>query len=270
MYKASLIISVYNNVDFLRAVLDSLKYQSEQNFEIIISEDAAHVHVEQFISTYPFKQDYQHLSQEDNGWQKNKALNRAILAAKSEWLIFIDGDCVLHPRFVEFHVKLATPNRILSGKRVKLNQELTNSILTDSKQVLNIQSTLFQRLLCGKQGIKFLEEGLFINPKGLFGFIPVIRKMRHLTGSNMSFSKKAILEINGFDEDYVLPAFGEDRDLSWRFVGAGYKHCSVRNLAVQYHLSHKESWQDQSENLEKAISKKSENQFVCKNGINKY
>lgn len=119
-YKASIIISIYNNVKFLKVVLDSLKLQTEKKFEIIISEDAEHEHVKVFLNSYSFENDYQHLTQPDNGWQKNTALNNAIKAAKSDWLIFIDGDCVLHPRFVEFHVKYADPKCILAGKRVKL------------------------------------------------------------------------------------------------------------------------------------------------------
>ena len=100
-YKASLIISVYDNIPFLRAVLDSLAYQTETNFEVIISEDAEHAELAQFVSSYPFRNDYQHLTQPDEGWRKEKALNNAIRAAKSDYLIFIDGDCVLHPRFIE-------------------------------------------------------------------------------------------------------------------------------------------------------------------------
>ncbi|MDR0370880.1 MAG: glycosyltransferase, partial [Prevotellaceae bacterium] len=89
MYKASLIISIYDNIDFLRVILDSLKHQTEKNIEIIISEDARHEHVRHFIRQYPFENDHQHITQEDRGWQKNKALNNAIRAAKSDWLIFI-------------------------------------------------------------------------------------------------------------------------------------------------------------------------------------
>ena len=54
-YKASLIISVYDNIPFLRAVLDSLAYQTETNFEVIISEDAEHAELAQFVSSYPFR-----------------------------------------------------------------------------------------------------------------------------------------------------------------------------------------------------------------------
>lgn len=37
--QASLIISVYNKTDFLKSVLDSVMFQTDQRFEIIISED---------------------------------------------------------------------------------------------------------------------------------------------------------------------------------------------------------------------------------------
>ena len=132
-YKASLIISVYDNIPFLRAVLDSLAYQTETNFEVIISEDAEHAELAQFVSSYPFRNDYQHLTQPDEGWRKEKALNNAIRAAKSDYLIFIDGDCVLHPRFIEYHLKMAGEKYILAGKRVKLNARLSDKILSDSK-----------------------------------------------------------------------------------------------------------------------------------------
>ena len=106
-YKASLIISIYDNVSFLKVVLDSLMYQTEKNYEIIISEDAEFSEVAKFVRSYPFRNDYQHLTQPDQGWRKERALNNAVKAAKSDWLIFIDGDCVLHPRFIEWHVKMA-------------------------------------------------------------------------------------------------------------------------------------------------------------------
>jgi GT2 family glycosyltransferase len=270
-YRASLIISIYDNVEFLKSVLDSLKYQTEQNFEIVISEDAEHKSVKDFISKYDFKQDFQHLTQPDNGWQKNKALNRAISAAKSDWLIFIDGDCVLHPRFVEFHTKLAEKNAILAGKRIKLNSELSSNLLKDSSFIFQLQRKIVKLFfnIGNKKGIRFIEEGIFINPKSFFGFIPKMRRMYQLKGCNMSFSKEAAFAINGFDEDFSLPAIGEDIDLTWRFKAAGYKLKSVRNLAVQYHLHHKESWTDQTKNLLLMEEKKKQNQFYTLNGLKK-
>jgi len=267
--KASLIIAVYNNIPFLRVVLDSLKYQTEKDFEIVIAEDGESAAVKEFLNHYPFEQSWQHITQKDEGWRKNQGLNKAIRAAKSDWLIFIDGDCVLHARFIEMHVRYADENSILAGKRVKLDEASSQLILENSSNIKLLQNKLLRKLIWGKGKIKYIEEGLFISPEGLFGFIPKIRTLNHLTGSNMSFSKKTIYSINGFDEDYLLPAVGEDYDLTWRFDAAGFKHKSVRNLAVQYHLAHIENWVNQEENMIICRKKQLENKFVCKNGLEK-
>lgn len=268
MYKASVIISVYNNIDFLKLVLDSLQLQTEKDFEIIISEDGESETMKSFVESYPFSNVYQHLTQEDAGWQKNKALNNAIRNAKSDWLIFIDGDCVLHPRFVEMHVRYADEKLILAGKRVKLDKRNSEYLKNNfSEAIHKLQRILLRKLLFNKGDVVFVEEGIFISPDGIFDFIPRIRKANRLIGCNMSFSKKAIYTINGFDEAYKLPAVGEDTDLFWRFQAARFKVKSVRNLAVQYHLHHKENWSDNTENRARMLQNQKENRFVCKKGL---
>jgi GT2 family glycosyltransferase len=266
-YKASVIISVYSNDEALRAVLDSLKLQTEKDFEIIISEDAMHEHMREFCANYPFENDYQHLTQPDVGWRKNVALNNAIRASHSDWLIFIDGDSVVHPRFVEQHLKLSSPKGIVAGKRVKLDAEQSKWFL-EGDNYKKIQGRLWRNLFRGrKAGFEFVEEGLFINPNSVFGWIPRLRGMSNLRGCNMSFSKSAIEAINGFDEEYILPAVGEDADLVWRFQAAGYHLVSARNRAVQYHLYHKENWVEQSENLAIMERKMQNNEYICAQGL---
>jgi GT2 family glycosyltransferase len=265
--KASLIIAIYNNIPFLKVVLDSISYQTEKDFEIIIAEDGENAEVKEFIAHYPFEQPWQHLTQKDEGWGKNKAMNMAVKASKADWLIFIDGDCVLHHRFIEMHLRYADENSVLAGKRVKLDKTSSDFVLENSLNIRKLQKQLVKKLLFGKGQIRYIEEGIFISPDKVLGFIPGLRTLNHLTGSNMSFSKKAILFINGFDEDYQLPAVGEDLDLTWRFDAAGFKHQSVRNLAVQYHLQHKENWIDQVKNMDLYRNKQRDNKFVCTNGL---
>jgi len=267
--KTTLIIAIYDNIQFLKVILDSLRYQTEKDFEIIIAEDGENIKVKDFISQYPFNQPWQHLTQKDEGWRKNKAMNRAIRAAKADWLIFIDGDCVLHPRFIEMHLRYADENTILAGKRVRLDEITSKRLLEDSSYVQKLQRFLIPKLVSGKGGIKNIEEGIFISPSGLFSFIPKVRKLRNLKGCNMSFSKKAIYAINGFDEDYILPAIGEDFDLTWRFDKAGFNYKSVRNLAVQYHLHHPENWADTVENMKICRKNQQDNRYICQNGLNK-
>lgn len=268
--KASLIISVYNNVPFLKAVLDALQFQTEKRFEVIISEDGEDPEMRSFIHAYNFSGSLHHLTQPDLGWQKNRALNRAAESAQSDYLVFVDGDCILHPRFMEFHITRAQEPYVLAGKRIKLDAFSSELLLNGQLTVPVFQKFLFRNYFAMKRrGAAFMEEGFFIDPQSLLGFVPRLRSMYQLKGCNMSFSKQAFYAINGFDEDYVRPAIGEDIDLVWRFEGLGYQLKSVRNLAVQYHLYHKENWTNQEENIRLMQQKHDKLQFFCINGTTK-
>ena len=255
--KATLIISVYKHVEFLKAILHSLRQQTEQDIEVIISEDGEDAQMKEFVDSYPRYWPILHLTQPDNGWNKEKALNRAVLAAKTDWLIFIDGDCVLHPKFIEMHIKYQQRGVILAGKRIKLNEQLTQKVLNN--QSIHLLPYLFNHKKC-----RYVEEAFFC-PLAHWIRIPV----KHLLGSNMSMSRTDLLEINGFDENYTLPATGEDYDIEWRLQAKGCKIISLRHLAVQYHLYHKENWNNHIENMIYCRKKQAENQIICKNGIHK-
>lgn len=266
--KASLIISVYKDIYFLEQVMNSLELQTWRDFEVIISEDGGSPEMKHYVQNITTSFPLNHLTQEDLGWRKNRALNRAIQIAKTDWLIFIDGDCVLHPRFMEFHIKLSSRNSILAGKRVKLDPETSSDLISGKIQVSEMNKIILSKFYqISKKGGQFIEEGIFINPTGIFGFIPKMRKMRNLKGCNMSFHRSAIVAINGFNEDYAKPAVGEDIDLLWRFQGMGFQLVSVRNLSVQYHLHHKECWVEQEENMDMMRKNQKLLEYVCKNGL---
>jgi GT2 family glycosyltransferase len=255
--KATLIISVYKNITTLRAILESLERQTEQDFEVIISEDGQDADMAAFVQAYPFRWPMQHLTQEDLGWRKERILNKAVMAAKTDWLVFIDGDCVLHPRFMEYHIRYQQRGVMLAGKRIKLSPELSERYLKGEK--INFWPYLFFH-----RGCRFVEEAFFCR------WAEVLRRpVKHLVGSNMSMSRSDLIAINGFDENYTLPATGEDYDIEWRLQGIGCKIVSLRNLAVQYHLYHKENWQDHDENSVYCRQMQEQHQYICKNGIKK-
>lgn len=266
--KASLIISVYKNTTDLKVVLDGLNDQTEKNFEIIISEDGNSKEMKDFVDGYSSAFDIIHLTQPDMGWRKNHALNNAIKATSSNYLIFIDGDSVLHHRFIENHLRFASPKSILAGRRIKFGPVYSEKLR--KMPLLKFEKNIFLNLFALiKDGVKFIEEGIFINPDGPLQFIPILRGVSWITGCNFSCYKSALIAINGFDEDYIKPAIGEDVDLTWRWIGLGYKITSVRNLAVQYHLYHKENWTSQEENIAIMESKKARHAYRCENGLEK-
>ncbi len=266
--KASLIVSIYDNLPFLMAVLETLQRQTCSAFEIIISEDGEHPHIEEFLRHFPFKQPWKHLTQPDLGWRKNKALNRAVEASSTNYLIFIDGDCLLHPRFVEMHVSYATKGYVLGGKRLKLDPSTTQLLLDGTLSLNQLFAYCLKRLpSLQKNGLRFLEEGLFLSPNRFLGFLTKCRTIKELRGCNMSFFKSDLLDVNGFDEDYTLPAVGEDADITWRFLKKGLRLISLRNLAVEYHLYHREVWDQQNENLLLMKQKMEVGLYRCENGI---
>lgn len=258
--KASLIISIYKNTRALKAVLESLKRQTEQDIEVILSEDGDDAQMAAFISEYVFLWPMQHLTQADEGWRKERALNRAVAAAKNDWLIFIDGDCVLHPRFIEYHCRYKQRGVLLAGKRVKLNPDLSERMMQG--EPINLFLYLFAR-----RGCRYVEEAFFCSWAQW-----ARRRVKHLVGSNMSMSREDLIAVNGFDEHYTLPATGEDYDIEWRMIAKGCRIVSLRNLAVQYHLYHKENWNKEAQaiNMRYCREQQAKNAIICREGINQY
>ena len=104
--ETSVIISFYNKINYLKLVLAGFVNQSSKNFEIIIADDGSERQVvselEQHSVYLPFQ--IKHVWHEDKGFRKNKILNRAVAASNSDYLIFVDGDCIPHKKFVEDHL----------------------------------------------------------------------------------------------------------------------------------------------------------------------
>src|SRR3989339_2000144 len=91
MIDCSLIISFYNQIDYLKLVLAGLERQTFRNFEIILADDGSNQNVVRGIElltkqiSFPFV----HIWQEDKGFRKNRILNSAIRNSSSNYLIFM-------------------------------------------------------------------------------------------------------------------------------------------------------------------------------------
>lgn len=272
--KCSIIISVYKDTDSLDLILESLSNQTIIPNEVIISEDCQSEEMRDYINIAKDKYkdlDITHLFQEDIGWRKNKALNRAILASKYEYLIFIDGDCVPFDNFIENHVMQAEKKIVLSGKRVELGENITNQIrsrrLSVSKLTKNYWSYAPKLI---KDKTRHLEDILHISYKSFWA--PFMKRdVNYIIGCNWSVFKEDILAINGFDETYTLPSIGEDVDLGWRFRGLGIELKSCRHNANLVHLYHKKRFNNTQGEINNAILWKNhaQNKFFCENGIKK-
>jgi glycosyltransferase involved in cell wall biosynthesis len=239
MIKASLIISFYNNISYLKFIIAGLERQTFKDFEIIIADDGSNQEsidrIEQLALKIPFP--LKHVWQEDKNFRKNKILNKAVQSASTDYLIFIDGDCVPHPYFIQEHYQNRKEGVCFTGRRVNLSLKFT-SMLSES----NIRNGFFEN-----HNISLIADGLFGKSfdveKGFYIKEPAIReylnrKKRGILGSNFSIYKSDLLKINGFDERYEGPSVGEDSDIQYRLELIGIKIKSLKYIAIQYHLYH--------------------------------
>ena len=258
--KLSVIISYYKNIENLKLILKALNNQSIGGFEIIISEDDNNYDTLDFIdknkSNYSFP--IQHLNQkEDTGFRKNEMLNRAIMAAKSDFVAFIDGDCIPNKQFVKEYVKNLKKDSFMSGRAVMLSKEISEKIVKNqSLKDLNFFSLIFS-------GSSKVKEAIY------FPFFPLTYKIRGMVGRNWGIHKQNLIDINGFDTDYVFAGVGEDVDIEWRLMANGVKRKSIKNKAIVYHIYHDKVYSEVNvgNNYKKLEEKKKLNNIKCLNGI---
>ncbi|HTH54538.1 MAG TPA: glycosyltransferase [Cyclobacteriaceae bacterium] len=264
--KASIVISYYKNIPNLELILFGLSNQSARGaFEVIVSEDDDAKETVDFLNIVKQKVPFPiiHLSQKDEGFLKCKALNKAIEASTSDFLIFLDGDCIPHPHLVKEYIETKRPGRAQYGRRVMLSEKISKDLL--SRKSLNVLN-FFNLVRCG---CKRVEEGLYLT------FVPQALKKKStglLLGCNMGISKSDLVAINGFDEDYVAPGGGEDSDVEWRLSALGtVSFYSMKFRSIVYHIHHQERFSKNQELKNEGIlaRKMQEGFFRCKNGLKK-
>lgn len=240
MIELSLIISFYNRLDYLKLVFAGLEIQSFKNFEVIIADDGSNEVVVNELKSFIKKFDFpiKHIWHEDKGFRKNKILNKAIVESQTNYLVFIDGDCIPHSEFLKEHFINREEKVCLTGRRVNLSKKITDKLneeLVRNKFLERNNFLIFLDSIFG-ESVDF-EKGIYLKNKTLRKLIN--KKQRGLLGCNFSIHKKDILEVNGFDERYIYPSIGEDSDLQFRLELNGVKIKSLNNIAIQYHLYHK-------------------------------
>lgn len=266
MHKSTIIISVYKDVEALDLILKALADQTTDDFEIIISEDGESQEISDYLETQNAITKPNHLQQPDIGFRKNRALNRAIIASKTEHIIFIDGDCVPHKDFVRAHQRYLSEGICCTGRRVELGPKITRRLKSGQYSIAKLSNPFLYLLnmpyLYG-DGINDYDLGL---PLGFLHNFTSHRPIK-LVGCNLSCHKKDLVKINGFNEDYKFPGIGEDSDLDWRLKSIGVEIRNIKFSAKQYHLHHERSYGVSEVNQEIYDKTREQDIYYCEHGI---
>ena len=181
-----------------------------------------------------------HVWHPDRGFRKTEILNRALLAAGGDYLIFTDGDCIPRGDFVARHVREAGRDRFLSGGHLPLPERLSSRLSVEDVR----SDRLFDPGWLRKEGWR--------SGKRVFRLTRDLRLASMLdrltptgatwNGGNASTWKEALVRVNGFDLD--MGYGGEDRAAGERLENIGYRGKQIRFRAPCMHLHHERPYRD--------------------------
>lgn len=220
----SFIFPCYNNNDFLRATLTSILWQTG-DYEVIIvdnnsSKEDPNLVYHEFVdkmNLYLVKQ-----PRLPHSFSPSKARNIALKIARGEWIISIDADIVLNPYYLsnlDNLVKSLKKPAIVVSERIFIDSSRVDEIIENDPKWPERQ----KRVISASNYFQEIDRRL---PK-----MKQIETEPHpwafMHGSNMIYSRKSALEIEGYDESY-------DGNWGYEDVDFGYRMISQANVKPYY------------------------------------
>jgi glycosyltransferase involved in cell wall biosynthesis len=179
----------------------------------------------------------QHVWHEDRGFHLAEIRNRGILAARGDYCVFLDGDCIPRPDFIAQHRRLAEPGHFVSGNRVLLSANLTREVLSNELAPEHWSTlTLARKSLTGEVNRWVPAMRVWLGP---------LRKLVHgrwkgARTCNFAVARADLLRVDGFDATFNGWGF-EDSDLAVRLMRSGTRRKDGRFATGVLHLWHPDS-----------------------------
>jgi glycosyltransferase involved in cell wall biosynthesis len=211
--------------------------QSRSDFEIVVSDDGTDPQgrrpLDEYLADTPLE--IRHLWQEDRGFRKSTALNRAIAVARAPYLIFSDADIIPRRDFVENHLALSKKGRfIFGGSHLDLPEDVVGALTPEeirSNACFQVEWLRSRGALTGKLQDRLGTPDWLAPAKDFF-----TPRWNAFNGSNASVWMEDAIRVNGFDEGFGYG--GLDRDFGYRLTNAGVGSRRFRYSLVALHQSH--------------------------------
>jgi glycosyltransferase involved in cell wall biosynthesis len=259
----SLIISTYNNPEALSLLLKSVCRQSILPEEVIIADDGSDDETRQLIeqNTATFPVPIHHIWQKDDGFRVARIRNKAIVSARYDYIVSIDGDIILHHNFIRDHKRFAQQGCFLQGGRVILFERASKKLIRE--HLTNV--SFFEPAIYNRHNTisSVWLSDLFTRYRNL--------SIRRIRGCNASFWKADLIKVNGYNEDFV--GWGsEDKELGVRLYNSGLHMKVIKFGANCYHLHHKLNINKRRLERNNRMLKEAQRQKTvrCQEGIDKF
>ena len=243
--RTELIVATYNSPHSLTLCLTSVARQTVLPDSICIADDGSGPEtreaVDAFAAAHPELR-FRQVWHEDRGFEKAAILNKAIATSEADFLIFIDGDVLIHPTFIARHLALAERGRFSTGSLIRLDAAATAAVTP----AMVADGTVFDRgWLRANRAIDRFGTWLKTMPMPLSvqAFLDRATPVqRALCGANASLFREDALKVNGFDE--TIKYGGGDKEFGVRLGNAGVRGRHLRYTAPLVHLDHPRGYKD--------------------------
>ncbi len=228
----SLIVTTYNSPKYLALTLKSVMLQERLPDEVIVADDGSGDETRELIER--LKKEYPvpliHVWQPDDGFRLCAIRNKAIEKATGDYIVQIDGDIIMHPKFISDHARSAKRGYFVAGIRTFITEEYSN-------RILKIENIDYKEIAKNCEHLTNAYRVPMLTP--LFKY----RRLRNKTtirGCNMAYWRDDALKINGYNEDFI--GWGcEDCEFSIRLSNMGLKKLWLKFSAVAFHVYHVEN-----------------------------
>ena len=233
----TVVVSTYRRPTALQAVLEGLRRQDDEDFEVVVaddgSDDATRTVVDRFKSEPPGRR-LRHVWQADEGFRLARVRNLAVRAAAGERLVFLDGDCIPRRGFIRGHRRCRL-GRATCGRRSLLSEGATARWL-DAPGVppaLGATDQLALRLRRDLNRMPSLTDHPFAP------FEPSL-SWRRFRGMNHGVHRVDYEAVGGNDQSFEGWGY-EDSDLAIRLVNRGVRLIPAGRGSTVVHLWHPEA-----------------------------
>jgi glycosyltransferase involved in cell wall biosynthesis len=266
----SVIVTTYNWSAALELCLEALFVQSDGNFEIIIADDGSNVanrlQNKSLCEKSPVLIKY--IYHEDQGFRASTIRNKAVAQSAGEYLIFLDGDCVVRQNFVSCHRQLAACGRFVPGNRVLLSQSFTQDVISQRIPLHKKNGCYFVALRLQNKINRILP--FWVLPLGWLRLLEPKKWQKAMT-CNLAMWRDDFLRVNGFDE--LFEGWGyEDSDLVIRLIHAGIRRKEGRFAVSVLHLWHPQNDRSNHDvNYQRLLERLNQQDFIlAEKGISQY
>lgn len=137
MKKFSVIVPVYNRIDEVKDLLESLSQQTFGDFEVVVVEDGSTMPCEDAVNSYRDMLDLKYFRKANEG--RSIARNYGMERSEGEYLIFFDSDCVIPPAYFEnlANALAQNPSDCFGGP------DAAHESFTDTQKAINYAMTSF-------------------------------------------------------------------------------------------------------------------------------